>query len=276
MTPACTSGWANFKLPTSRSTGLTVFMNDIQMWPRTNSSLSGREPGSFRVKAGPPRVTRENRDFKVTVKRVTTSINDNDPGKHDLPGAAFRLVSKEVAYLKLSSVKQAECTHHIAEAAGTKGLIINIRNYPSEFVVFRLDAHLVEQATEFVRFTEGALANPGTFHWRTVVTEPTETAVPWENCDPGRPTLNDSGAEYTSIAFRSADGAIVIGSTTSGADGNVSPLALPGGLHTMIGGIAVFYTDKTATRRIGIKPSIAVRPTVAGIRARRWRNHSGF
>ena len=83
-------------------------------------------------------------------------------------------------------------------------------------------------------------------------------------------------AEYTSMAFRSAHGAIVIGSTTSGADGNVSPLALPGGLHTMIGGIAVFYTDKTATRRIGIKPSIAVRPTLAGIRARRWRNHSGF
>jgi hypothetical protein len=44
----------------------------------------------------------------------------------------------------------------------------------------------------------------------------------------------------------------------------------------MIGGIAVFYTDKTATQRIGIKPSIAVRPTVAGIRARRWQNHSGF
>ena len=90
-------------------------------------------------------IHRENRDFKVTVKRVTASINDYNPGKHDLPGPAFRLVSKEVAYLKLSSVKEAECTHYIEEAAGTKGLIIDIRNYPSEFVVFALGSHLVEK-----------------------------------------------------------------------------------------------------------------------------------
>jgi C-terminal processing protease CtpA/Prc len=214
-------------------------------------------------------IHRENRDFKVTVKRVTASINDYNPGKHDLPGPAFRLVSKEVAYLKLSSVKEAECTHYIEEAAGTKGLIIDIRNYPSEFVVFALGSHLVEKETEFVRFTEGDLANPGAFHW----TKPLSLS-------PDRPPYagkivilvdesSMSQAEYTSMAFRSAHGAMVIGSTTSGADGNVSPFALPGGLHTMISGIGVFYPDKTATQRIGIKPSIEVRPTVAGIRAGR-------
>ena len=37
----------------------------------------------------------------------------------------------------------------------------------------------------------------------------------------------------------------------------------------MISGIGLFYPDKTATQRIGIKPSIEVRPTVAGIRAGR-------
>jgi len=214
-------------------------------------------------------IHRENRDFKVTVKRVTASINDYNPGKHDLPGPAFRLVSKEVAYLKLSSVKEAECTHYIEEAAGTKGLIIDIRNYPSEFVVFALGSHLVEKETEFVRFTEGDLANPGAFHW----TKPLSLS-------PDRPPYagkivilvdesSMSQAEYTSMAFRSAHGAMVIGSTTSGADGNVSPFALPGGLHTMISGIGLFYPDKTATQRIGIKPSIEVRPTVAGIRAGR-------
>jgi hypothetical protein len=37
----------------------------------------------------------------------------------------------------------------------------------------------------------------------------------------------------------------------------------------MISGIGVFYPDKTATQRVGIKPNIEVRPTVAGIRAGR-------
>jgi C-terminal processing protease CtpA/Prc len=76
-----------------------------------------------------------------------------------------------------------------------------------------------------------------------------------------------SQAEYTSMAFRASPGAIIVGSTTAGADGNVSPFALPAGLRTMISGIGVFYPDKTPTQRIGIVPNVEVRPTIAGIRA---------
>ena len=75
-----------------------------------------------------------------------------------------------------------------------------------------------------------------------------------------------SQAEYTAMAFRAAPGALVIGSTTAGADGNVSPIPLPGGDRSMISGIGVFYPDKTPTQRVGIVPDVAVRPTIAGIR----------
>jgi C-terminal processing protease CtpA/Prc len=61
----------------------------------------------------------------------------------------------------------------------------------------------------------------------------------------------------------------VVGSTTAGADGDVSPFSLPGGLHTQISGIGIFYPDKTPTQRVGITPDLVVRPTVAGIRAGR-------
>jgi hypothetical protein len=60
------------------------------------------------------------------------------PLTHDLPGETFRLLSDEVAYLKLSSVKVADSARYIEAAAKTKGLIIDIRNYPLEFVVFSL------------------------------------------------------------------------------------------------------------------------------------------
>ena len=71
------------------------------------------------------------------------------------------------------------------------------------------------------------------------------------------------------MAFRAVPGAVVVGSTTAGADGNVSSFALPGGLSTMISGIGVFYPDKKPTQRIGIVPDVVVRPTVTGIRAGR-------
>src|SRR5204863_4154437 len=81
--------------------------------------------------------------------------------------------------------------------------------------------------------------------------------------------ISQSQAEYTTMAFRSAAGAIVVGSTTAGADGNVSQISLPGGLSTMISGLGVFYPDKKPTQRVGIVPDVEARPTIEGIRAGR-------
>jgi C-terminal processing protease CtpA/Prc len=77
---------------------------------------------------------------------------------------------------------------------------------------------------------------------------------------------SQSQAEYTAMALRVAPGAVVVGSTTAGADGNVSPIPLPGGLRTMISGIGVFYPDRTPTQRIGIVPDVVAMPTVEGLR----------
>jgi C-terminal processing protease CtpA/Prc len=187
---------------------------------------------------------------------------------HDLPGETFRRLSDAVAYLKLSSVKIADVARYIESAAGTRGLIVDIRNYPSEFVVFALGSLLAEKPADFVRFTFGDLANPGAFHWTPPLTVPV-----------GKPhyagkvvvlvdEVSQSQAEYTTMALRAA-GAVVIGSTTAGADGNVSAIPLPGGLRSMISGIGVFYPDKKPTQRVGIVADVQVQPTIAGVRAGR-------
>jgi C-terminal processing protease CtpA/Prc len=147
--------------------------------------------------------------------------------------------------------------------------VIDIRNYPSAFVVFALGSLLVDKKTEFVRFTAGDLSTPGAFHW-----SPPIALNPQQPHYSGKIVIlvdetSVSQAEYTAMAFRSARGAIVIGSTTAGADGNVSPIPLPGGFQTMISGIGVFYPDKKPTQRIGIIPDVEIKPTIAGIRAGR-------
>jgi C-terminal processing protease CtpA/Prc len=73
----------------------------------------------------------------------------------------------------------------------------------------------------------------------------------------------------TAMALHAAPDAIVIGSTTAGADGNVSEVPLPGGLRTMISGLGVFYPDGAPTQRVGIHIDVEARPTIAGIRAGR-------
>jgi C-terminal processing protease CtpA/Prc len=197
---------------------------------------------------------------------------EQEPGNprwHDLPGDTFRLLSPDVAYLKLSTIRAADVPSYLDRAANTKGLVIDIRNYPSEFVPFALGSHLVKDHTSFATFTVGDVANPGTFDFRE-----TEAIDPAPSHYNGKVVIlvdetSISQAEYTAMALRVAPGAIVVCSTTAGADGNVSAIPLPGGLSTIISGIGVFYPDRRPTQRIGIIPDIEARPTIAGIKAGR-------
>jgi len=221
---------------------------------------------------GPVRVRGERADgaFETTARRVRVDRLDARAGlTHDLPGEAFQRLTDDVAYLKLSAVKSAQATDYVRRAAGAKVLVVDIRNYPSEFMVFALGGHLVREPTEFVRFTHADPANPGAFPW----TEPV-SVQPLEPTFAGKVVIlvdetSQSQAEYTAMALRAAPNAIVVGSTTAGADGNVSPILLPGGLRTMISGIGVFYPDGTPTQRVGIVPDVVVTPTLEGIRAGR-------
>ena len=75
-----------------------------------------------------------------------------------------------------------------------------------------------------------------------------------------------SAAEYHVMALRTAPRATVLGSTTAGADGDVSSFSLPGGVSTAISGLGVYYPDGRETQRIGIVPDVELRPTIQGIR----------
>jgi C-terminal processing protease CtpA/Prc len=68
------------------------------------------------------------------------------------------------------------------------------------------------------------------------------------------------------MAFRAGGNTTIIGSTTAGADGNVSTIMLPGGLRTMISGIGIYYPNGGKTQRIGIVPDVEVSPTINGIK----------
>jgi C-terminal processing protease CtpA/Prc len=215
------------------------------------------------------RVSRSNAPIEISSERVSPKELKPFAFSHDLQGDTFRLLSKDVAYLKLSSVKVDQAAKYIESAAGTKGLIVDIRNYPSEFVVFALGTLFVDHETNFVRFTAGDLSNPGAFYFG-----PSLPLAPQQPHYPGKVVIlvdeiSQSQAEYTTMAFRSSPRAVVIGSTTAGADGNVSPIPLPGGIRSLISGIGVFYPDKKPTQRIGIIPDREVKPTIAGIRAGR-------
>jgi hypothetical protein len=123
----------------------------------------------------------------------------------------------------------------------TKGLIIDMRTYPSEFMPFTFGNYIKPTSSPFVKFTVGDVNYPGIFRYTPLLS----------NGDPNTAyykgpivelvnSITQSQAEYTTMAFQTAPDLTVIGSTTAGADGNISPIYLPGGVVTMISGIGVF------------------------------------
>ena len=222
-----------------------------------------------RGEGGPVTLTvlRDGLQQEVTATRAYTAELDLAGARqHDLPGETFQRLDDEVAYLKLSSVVAADAVSYIERSAAAKVLLIDIRNYPSEFVVFALGNHLVVEPTPFARFTRGDPTNPGAF-----VFQMGAALQPQSPRFQGRVVIlvdevSQSQAEYTAMAFRTAPGALVVGSTTAGADGNVSQIPLFFNMPALISGIGVFYPDGTATQRVGIVPDLEVRPTIAGIR----------
>jgi C-terminal processing protease CtpA/Prc len=219
---------------------------------------------------GPCRVTidRAGVTLDLTASRTPRSTAARPtPRAHELPGPTVQLLSKDVAYIRVSSLRAADVPSYIQRAESTRCLVVDVRSYPSDFVVFALAGHFVGKLTPFVRFTHGDEANPGAFVWMNPF-----MLRPLPPYYGGRVVIlvdegTQSAAEYTAMGLRAAPNAIVVGSTTAGADGNVSAVPLPGGLRALITGLGVFYPDRRPTQQVGIVPDLVVRPTVQGLQS---------
>ena len=175
-------------------------------------------------------------------------------------------MDNNIGYVTLQTIKEEDISGIKSEFLDTKGIIIDIRNYPSTFVPFSLGSFFVSSSTPFVKFTNGNVDNPGEFTFTNNIEIPSQGKTYKGKLVVLVNELSQSQAEYTSMAFRAGDNTTIIGSTTAGADGNVSSIMLPGGLRTMISGIGVNYPNGEETQRIGIVPDIDVKPTIKGIR----------
>jgi C-terminal processing protease CtpA/Prc len=75
-----------------------------------------------------------------------------------------------------------------------------------------------------------------------------------------------SQAEHTGLFFEAANGTKLIGSQTSGSNGDVTNLVLPGGYYVSFSGHDVRHADGRQLQRIGLVPDIEARPTIEGVR----------
>jgi C-terminal processing protease CtpA/Prc len=231
-----------------------------------NSMLSGPEGSTARVTVqSTGGVVHE----VSLVRRVRPCLS---PSCALRPGPAFRLLPGNIGYVDLSLLDDAAVDSMFNALRNTSAIIFDGRGYPRG-TTFSLAARLATTAGVVLArgtfpinlspdpnqrgLTTGAWVSQPTTKWRYTG----RTAVLID-------LLAQSQAEQIVLAL-AATGATLIGSPTGGALGSTTPVILPGGIRASFPSGEWHRADGTPLQRVGIQPDIAVRPTIAGIRAGR-------
>ncbi len=209
---------------------------------------------------------KETRDVKCFSKdayqnEIYTKYRD------ELKKSMWKMLDNNIGYIYPGTLKRDSVPFIMDKLKDTKGIVIDFRSYPSDFPLFDLGKHLMPLPTQFVKFTNGSIEYPGLFTTTDIMNVGDTNA----NYYKGKIIIivnetTQSSAEYHTLAWRTAPNAKVIGSTTAGADGNVSEINLPGGIKTMISGIGILTPDGKETQRVGILPDIEVKQTIKGFK----------
>lgn len=203
----------------------------------------------------------------IVIQRKCALINYNSTYSIKTPSInAYKIIDENIGYVYPGSYKNSDLPAIKKLFENTKGMVIDMRCYPTDFMPFIFGEYIKKDKTPFVKFTVGNSTKPGTF----VFGKESISNGGNKNAYEGKIIVivdetSQSNAEYTTMAFQSSPNVKVIGSKTAGADGNVSTIVLPGGASSWISGIGVFYPDGTPTQRVGVKIDYPIKPTIKGI-----------
>jgi len=181
----------------------------------------------------------------------------------------WKILENNIGYVNMGILERKDVPIMMDSLMNTKAIVFDVRNYPRGSM-YDISNYLNEEPREFVKFTIPNLNYPGKFIWTQSIKCGGKEGPKYK----GQVVIlvneeTQSHAEFTTMCLQTAPNAIVIGSQTSGADGNVSQLNIPGDFKSYMTGIGVFYPDGRETQRIGIVPDIEVKPTAEGLKAQK-------
>lgn len=214
-------------------------------------------------------------DFTVIRGGKTVDIRVKAEHKYYLPvdTKSQAMDDENIYYINAGLLKEGEIDRIMKNWWNTKGLIIDLRNYPSTPIVYELAKYLIANPKEFVVFSLPNQAVPGEFYFlEPNISGRSEGSS--EDVYKGKVVIlvnegTGSQGETTTMSLRNAPNSVVLGRPTSGTNGDVQIFKLPGNLETRISGFGVFNPDKAQTQRIGLQPDIYLDPTIEGIKAGR-------
>jgi hypothetical protein len=194
---------------------------------------------------------------------------DEKPPKEVRPEPVSEL-AEGLWYVDLSRATMREIEPALPELAAARGVVFDLRGYPTDAGA-RVLPHLLDE--------------PETDRWMHVaeIAGPFGKVSRWEsfgwNMSPETPRLAGrrvfltdgraiSYAESVMGYVKDRGLATIVGAATAGANGNVVAFGVPSGLRISFTGMRVTGHDGSAPHHlVGVQPDVPLEPTLAGLRA---------
>ena len=188
-------------------------------------------------------------------------------------GPLFDVLRGNIGYADLGRLPVSQVDSMFERLKGTQGIIFDMRGYPLGTAWSIAPRLSTAETPAAARFSRPNATSPDTME-RTehsfVQTLPHTDK--WRYLHPTVMLIDErtvSQAEHTGLFLEAANGTKFIGSPTTGANGDVTTVLLPGGAKMSFSGHSVRHADGRQLQRLGLEPHVAVQPTIAGVRAGR-------
>ncbi|MDR2037431.1 MAG: hypothetical protein LBQ60_05865 [Bacteroidales bacterium] len=178
--------------------------------------------------------------------------------------ANYEKENQDILFLNVGTTTADDLVTAVKKNMSAKGIVFDLRQYPRTFLSFaKLADILLPDTVVNLWFSSQDLTFPGNYK------KYNERELGFKNPNyfKGKVAIlvnehTQSLGEMTAIALSRAPQAAVIGSTTAGADGNVTSFVLPGGMNVSYTVFSAYYPDWVLCQRTGVKIDIHARPSV--------------
>ena len=220
----------------------------------------------------PLKIMREDQALEITLEYVGQN-NFQAQRKESIELlVAGDKAQEHIYYVDLGRVEPSDVQPMIDKFSEARGIVFDLRGYPrgTQF----LFQHMTDQHMQSQKWQVPQQVHPDRVDMREIKTTGRWEMPAQQPRFQGKMVFltNASAISYAescmSIVAHYQLGEI-IGSPTAGANGNVNPFALPGGWQISWTGMRVMNHDDSQHHVRGVQPTIAMEPTIAGIKAGR-------
>lgn len=176
-----------------------------------------------------------------------------------------------VMYLDMNRITDADLLAALPKINASKGVIFDLRGYPYR-TSMSVIAHLTDSTVAYARLGFTVTLRPDhrdtTFAWSNWRVEPESPRIRAHAAFLIDGKAISAAENLLSIVehYRLAD---LVGEPTSGTNGTVTEVRLPGQYSITFTGMKVLKHDGSRHHGVGILPTVRVSPTIAGIAAGR-------